>query len=392
MEHRLARVALATIAALLLLVPGIASQPLRISEIIVSGVPEPEARRIKSLLPFAEGSAFASIEKARRLAAFAKAYLEQDEGFAGVDIEVEEIEAETIGVYIHPRPSTIASLSVFGFSMTTIPNIPFYGVGTGFSVAAEEQLLGLDLPLARWASADFAAGHAVSADSEQALSAKAGLSLKPLPLFSGYAFAGLDAYLGDDPWPRDAYGQGGARLDLGFLSRLVLFGPSFEALYRRGFLDYSYSAIGGGAAFAFRPFSFFRTEAKADLYFVTGTAAPLATLPSAGTRELRLPTDALPDTGGLASISLTGYLALPLKLRLGVATLSFSLFGFVEASEPYIDLAELRRIGIPKLSATSPATGGGLLLEFSPPFSLSFEIGCGYSLDDDEFAFLLKMT
>jgi hypothetical protein len=387
-----ARILLAALAALVVLVPALSSQEATIAEIVVSGLPESETGRIRALLPFAEGSSFASIEEARRIARFARAYLEQGEEFAGVEIEVEEVEEGEISVYVFPRPATIAGMRLFETTMTMIPNFPFYGLKTGFGIGDREQLLGFDLPLARGLSFDFAAGQSLSAEGDQALSGRAGISLKPLPLFSAYALAGIDSYFGPGgPWPTDAFAQVGAKLKLDFLSRLVLVGPSLEASYRRAFLDFPYAAARGKIVLGFEPFDFLGIEALACLYSISGTAPSLAGLKSAGTRELRLLPQVLPEGGGLASASITGRAGLPFSLSLGIMSLSFSLFGFFEASLPYSDLRALGALGTRPVESFARALGGGIILALSPPFSLFFEVGVGYSFARRETEFLFRL-
>jgi hypothetical protein len=366
------------------------SQSVRVAELVVGGVSEAEAKVLRARLPFAPGSSFASIGEARRLAGAAKAYLEQDEGYAGVDVDIEEAEDGTIEVYVFPRPASIAAIDVFESELTTIPHFPVYGLGTGFAVGAEEQLLGLDLALGRLAALDLLAGHSQSTASDQALVGKAGLSVKPLPLFSAYGLAGIDSYLPGSIGGTDGYWQAGAKLDLGFLSRLAFLGPSIQVSYRRAFLDYSYSAFRGKATIGFDPIGFLKAEAMANLYRVSDRPAPLAAAGEEGARELRLVPEGLPDSGIVASASFSARLSLPLRIKLGFSSLGLGLFGFVEASEAVGRLGEIRSPWDLPPTASSPAVGGGLVLSLAPPISIAFELGCGYSLARRQFAFILR--
>jgi hypothetical protein len=370
--------------------------PLR-AELIVGGLPETETERIRSGLPFSEGSRFASIEEARRLAGLAEAYLEQSEEFSGVDVEVAELGEGEISISLFPHPATVSSLSLFESRTTVFPNFPVYGLGTGFSIGAAEQLLCLDLPVLKGISLDALGGMSLAPGGSLALGGKAGISLKPLPLLKAYALGGADFYLNGDysgaggsARPTDVYAKCGFLLNLEFLSRIMLVGPSLEASLRMGFLGYEYSAYRVATGALLSPFDFLKVKGRISAYLASGEIPPLVRANNAGTEGLRL-TGGIADEAGLASASLTLDIPLPLSLNLGFFSVSFSPFGFLESSAPFSGLDGFTSVFSSPSGAFDSSAGGGVLISLSPPLSLAGELGGGYSLGKGEWSFLFRL-
>ena len=359
---------------------------LALTEVFVSGVTASEQDYVKSILPLAAGDVFASVGDLEKRAKLAESFLRQDGHFANVSIEIEEISESEAAAYVLLHDAAIGALSVFDSTFTVIPHFPLYASGFGFLIGAYEQSIALDLPLSRRLRVDFVSGHAQTISGTHAVSTKAGFNFSPLPLLSFYLPVEVDAYpRSDQVWLLDSAIGGGAKLDLSFFEGATPFGGSLEASARRGLAEFDYASVKSAAALSFHPLPFFSLLSVAEVYALSGAAAVLGTVNDVGGKSLRVaPLAAIAGTG-VALASGTGKLSLPLRLHLGIMSLSISAFGFYEAWRSFEAVSDLRQ------GPWSGSTGAGLMIELSPPFSLTVEIGYGYSIAESRSLLLFSV-
>jgi len=276
-------------AFVLLLALAAQVSAISVSEVFVSGVAASEHAYLRSILPIKAGELFASVGDLERRAAVAESYLEQEGSFANVSIEIEETSDSEAAVYVLLQSAAISGLSIFGSAMTVIPHFPVYATGFGFLVGAYEQFIGLDVPFVRQLRLDILSGHAQTIAGVHAVSAKAGLNYKPLPLLSFYVPVEVDAYpVPVGAWPVDVALKAGAKIDLTFLEAAYMFGGTLEASARKGVMDFDYTSTHAAAVLSFRPFSFLSLSSAASAYALFGTAPPLRTVNETGNKGLRV--------------------------------------------------------------------------------------------------------
>lgn len=373
-------------ACLLALAVAAPLPAITVTEVYIGGVAASEQSYVSSLLPIRVGDVFHSLRDLERKAALARSYLEQGGGFVNVEVEIEEISDTEAAVYVLLQSVAIGGRPVFGSDMTVFPHIPFYATGFGFIVGISEQLIGLDLPLARRLSADLLLGHSQTVGGVHAISAKAGLNYRPFPFLSLYLPIEADFYpASGGTWPVDVAVSAGGKIDFSYLESVYLFGASFEAAVRKGLADFDYTGIQAAATLSFRPFSFLSLGSTATLYALFGSASPLHTVDETGRKSLRVPPEAVMVGSGVGSISALLRIIVPWSADLKLVRITPSVYGFFEAWRPYEAFTDLAQ------APYASSAGGGVMLELSSPFAFTFELGYGYSIAEGRSVFVFNV-